>query len=120
MARSGDLHFDPQTPPVIMVSLHVARVERYSRQLFRIWGYVGDYEVAIHRPAAERPTAPTMLTGMQVTRLARFCREKTAQIWGYVGDYEASVTLASNDGRVRSLVRLHKLARQRSETRTGI
>jgi hypothetical protein len=112
MARPNALSFDPNAPPVILVSLRVARVERYSRQLFQIQGHVGDYEVAIYRPATDLPTSPTALTAMQVTRLERFVREKMVQVWGYVGDYEVSVCLPTSDGRVKALVHQHKLGEQ--------
>jgi hypothetical protein len=119
MARPKALYFDPYDPPVVLVPLAVARVQRYSRQLFQISGHVGDYEVAICRPAAELPQGPMTLTGMQVTRLERFAGSKMVQVWGYVGDYEASIALRSDDDRVSSLKRLHKLGQQLSASRTG-
>ena len=114
MARPSPLYFDPHEPPAIQVPLSVSSVHRYSRQLFEICGCVGDYELVVRRPAAEVPQGPIMRTSMQVTRVQRFAGEKAVQVGGYVGDYEASIWLDSDDDRVRSLKRLHKLSQRRS------
>jgi len=62
---------------------------------------------------------PKILVEMEVSRIEHVPAEGIAQIWEYVGDYEVGITFPSNDGRVKSLVELHRLGEQFESSRNS-
>lgn len=53
-ASRKTLDFDPADPPRILVEMQVTRMQRHtSEKAAQIWGYVGDYEVAITLPSSD-------------------------------------------------------------------
>lgn len=62
---------------------------------------------------------PKILVEMDVSRVVRIPGEKAATVWGYVGDYEVAVTFPDADGRVKSLVELHRLGEQVRKSRNA-
>ena len=47
-ASRKTLHFESADPPRILVEMEVTRMQRHTgEKAAQIWGYVGDYEVAV-------------------------------------------------------------------------
>ena len=118
MTRRKTLYFNHLDPPIVLVSMRIERVCRSSRSETQVWGHIGDYEVAIVRPATEfSDPANVALVQLRVTRLEKSGRGNY-HVWGHVSDYEVCIELDSRDGRVKALLHLHNTAQQISGTST--